>query len=170
MEDLQRKITQAKAQLKTVPPSKRVAIQGNISQLKNVVRDALAELNKVTGKSIIIRATTVYSSKGTPSNVFHEGGGYAHGGVVGAATGGPRSRMTLVGEAGPELVDLAAGSTVHTANATRQMLAGGGAAQRIELAFVGGSDDFSRAMVTLLQNYVQPRGGDVQIAIMGRSA
>lgn len=43
----------------------------------------------------------------------------------GMATGGlARGGMTLVGEEGPELIDVAAGSRVFTADATRTMLAG----------------------------------------------
>lgn len=52
--------------------------------------------------------------------------GLAHGGISGAAGGGPRGRQTLVGEHGPEIVDLAPGSTVHPAGETQRMLAGGG--------------------------------------------
>lgn len=56
--------------------------------------------------------------------------GFAHGGVVGhigtAATGGVRGNMTLVGESGPELVNLAPGSHVKSNPDTRRILAGGG--------------------------------------------
>jgi hypothetical protein len=60
--------------------------------------------------------------------------GFEHGGLVGAsqwdggraATGGVRANMTLVGEGGPELVDLPPGSRVTPAAQTRDALAGGG--------------------------------------------
>lgn len=52
----------------------------------------------------------------------------ATGGVIGAAaSGGIRSGMTLVGERGPELAELAAGSRVRTAGDTARILAGAAA-------------------------------------------
>lgn len=48
--------------------------------------------------------------------------GFAHGGIIGAASGGPRSGMTLVGEHGPELVKLPAGSSVISNPDTRRRL------------------------------------------------
>lgn len=44
----------------------------------------------------------------------------------GRAHGGPASGLTLVGERGPELLELPAGSYVHNNNATKEMLSGGG--------------------------------------------
>lgn len=54
------------------------------------------------------------------------GGEYRTGGIKGAATGGPQGGDTLVGEEGPELVDLPTGSMVYPHANTMQMLAGGG--------------------------------------------
>lgn len=71
---------------------------------------------------------------------------FANGGVVGAnraAGGGPRSNTVLVGEQGPELVNLAPGSMVTPAGATRQKLnqlgGGGGGSVHVELEWVGGN-------------------------------
>ena len=47
----------------------------------------------------------------------------AHGGVTGAASGMVRSGLTLVGEAGPELVNLPPGGTVHSNVDTQRILA-----------------------------------------------
>lgn len=55
--------------------------------------------------------------------------GYAHGGVVGAATGGVRSNRVLTGEHGPELLDLPPGTQVHSNPDTERMLAAGGASE-----------------------------------------
>ncbi len=52
--------------------------------------------------------------------------GLASGGIAGAASGGLRSNMTLVGEHGPELLQLSAGFRVYSNNQTQQMLAGAG--------------------------------------------
>ncbi len=63
-----------------------------------------------------------------PRQVFIDFRGALH--VGGAATGGPHSGLTMVGEKGPELVVLPDGSFVYTASQTQQLLshgmAGGG--------------------------------------------
>jgi hypothetical protein len=75
----------------------------------------------------------------------------AHGGVTGAEvssaqTGGVRRGMTIVGEAGPELVELPVGSTVIPAGATRNMLNGSGGGPTevvVRLEFVGADEEFA---------------------------
>lgn len=52
--------------------------------------------------------------------------GYAHGGVVGAATGGLHSGLRMVGEHGPELLELPAGTRVNSNPDTERILAGAG--------------------------------------------
>lgn len=55
-----------------------------------------------------------------------------HGGIVGAAAaGGLRAGLTLVGESGPELADLAPGTMVHSAPDSARMLAGAGGQTRV---------------------------------------
>jgi hypothetical protein len=51
---------------------------------------------------------------------------YAHGGIGGAADGGMRSGLTLVGEEGPELAEIAPGGRVWSNPDTRRMLGSGG--------------------------------------------
>lgn len=55
------------------------------------------------------------------------------GAIPHGATGGPHSGVTLVGEKGPELVDLPGGSYIHTADETKRMLSAGmpGSAQGV---------------------------------------
>lgn len=167
--DLKRKVAAAKKELGKLPSKKTAKIRGDAAQLKDVIRDAQARINKLKGKSIIIRATTYYDSSGQSHQAFHEGGDYAHGGVVGAASGGPRSRMTLVGERGPELVDLAAGSRVHTANETRQILAPAAApAGPMYITLMIGDKTLGELLVDPLRQAVASRGGIVQAAL-GRS-
>ncbi|HEX6970277.1 MAG TPA: hypothetical protein VF174_15890 [Micromonosporaceae bacterium] len=57
-----------------------------------------------------------------------------HGGISGAASGGNRGGMTLVGEGGPEIVDLPYGSTVIPNGTSREMMRGGGGWGPTELA------------------------------------
>jgi hypothetical protein len=52
--------------------------------------------------------------------------GYAHGGVVGAATGGLHSGLRMVGEHGPELLELPPGTRVNSNPDTERMMSGGG--------------------------------------------
>lgn len=84
-----------------------------------------------------------------PTNSANEPGHTrrAHGGIVGhAAEGGLRSNLTLVGEQGPELVELPGGSRVRSNPDTRAALAGGagGGEQRIVIEWAGGNagDEF----------------------------
>lgn len=105
--------------------------------LASAVKGAAAALASLHSKTVDINIdinTRYFGKPFTTSGATGIGGnnytGHAYGGVVGAAAaGGPRGNMTLVGEQGPELVDLAPGSMVTPASATRQKLqdwAGGG--------------------------------------------
>ncbi|MFF8901662.1 phage tail protein [Streptomyces lydicus] len=93
--------------------------------------------------------------------------GRATGGIIGAAGGGPRSAWTLVGEQGPEIVDLPYGSRVRSNSDSRRMAgaAGGGGAVVLELHSGGARlDDL---LVEILRKAVRVRGGDVQF-VLGR--
>lgn len=96
--------------------------------------------------------------------------GRAAGGVVGhAAEGGGRSGLTLVGEQGPELVDLPAGSQVHTTGDSRRMLAGSSGGD----AYVGrllADRTTERGLVDVLMSMLRVEiyrvaGGNVQQAL-----
>jgi hypothetical protein len=155
LSDLQAKLAKARAALKSAPSSKTTALKATIADLLKQIAAAKAAIASVHGKTVNI--TTTHTSTGT---VSHEGGGYAHGGVIGAAGGGPRSGRTLVGEAGPELVDLAAGSRVRTAGATRQILAaGGGAGQPTVIVLKIGEREFGRVWLDTGRQQVRAVGG-----------
>lgn len=112
IQDLQKKVASAKAQLKTVPASKTTAIKANISQLQNVIRDAQAELAALQGKTIVIRSTYV-SGVG---NVFHESGDYpkkAKGGKIHGPGTGTSDDVLMWGSDGEFVV---------TADATKKNL------------------------------------------------
>lgn len=109
-------------------------------------------------------AARVAASRGMQQQ--RQGGGFAHGGIVGAgepvtyaASGGVRGGRVLVGEAGPEVVDLPYGSTVHPNGASEAMLGGGGQVS-ISLEVVpGGSGEFERFMAKFITSYVRINGG-----------
>lgn len=88
--------------------------------------------------------------------------GQAHGGIVGAASaGGPRSNLTWVGEHGPELVNLAPGSTVRSNPDSMRMAGqqqGGHAPQALDVTFSGDTDSaFASAFMRMI------REGKIQI-------
>ncbi|MEV7470275.1 phage tail protein [Streptomyces kronopolitis] len=95
--------------------------------------------------------------------------GKATGGIIGAAGGGPRSAWTLVGEQGPEVVDLPYGSRVRSNPDSRRMAgaaAGGGGPVVLELHSGGARlDDL---LIEIIRKAVRVRGGDVQF-VLGRA-
>jgi hypothetical protein len=108
--------------------------------------------------------------QGHGAGVYAPGMYKATGGIVGrAATGGVRSNRVMVGEHGPEIVDLAPGSRVHSNPDSMGMLTGvsGGAATLVLEINSSGSrtDDL---LLEILRNAIRVRGGDVQV-VLGRS-
>lgn len=95
------------------------------------------------------------------------------GGVVGSAqTGGVRANRTLVGEAGPEILDLAPGTRVYSAPDTQRMMAAGGGVGGTDGAALGGgklevrarfdpnaSDQLQRAIADVIRLEVWRSGG-----------
>ncbi|MFD5506995.1 hypothetical protein ACFWIB_04360 [Streptomyces sp. NPDC127051] len=166
MDDLQAKLNAARAQLATVPDSRRAELRASIGDLEAKVNRARADLNSLDDRTVYIR--TIYQ-KFTEA---HPGGqAQAHGGVIGAAAGGPRSRMTLVGEQGPELVDLAPGSRVRSNSDSRRIAEGmgGGGREPIIIEFRSSGNRADDFLLESLRRSVREKGGDVQIVIGGRS-
>jgi hypothetical protein len=100
-----------------LPAEKRVDV--NITADPTSLNNALGIYNALRDKTV--KVTTIV---GGQAQALAKGG-Y----VDAAATGGPRSGAVLVGEEGPELVDLPGGSYVHTAQDTARMartIGGGG--------------------------------------------
>lgn len=161
-------IATAKAKLKTVPPERRAALKANIADLERKVASARAQLNSLNGKTAHVWVVTHFEARREGSHGTQLG--YAHGGIIGAAGGGPRSRMTLVGEQGPELVDLAPGSRVRSNPDTRRMLspAGAGAASEpLHITLVIGDKKLGEVVIDPLRKAVAARGGNVQ-AVLGK--
>jgi len=91
------------------------------------------------------------------------------GGVPHAAVGGPRGSRTLVGEYGPELVDLPYGSMVRSNPDTQRLMSGGGAGSESEVVvrFLGDTE-IARAFVELIRRTVRVSGTrDVQLLFGG---
>jgi hypothetical protein len=160
----QSQLDKARKDLKRTSDQKAVAkLKGNISDLVAKLNDAARRLNAMDGKSATTYVYTQYLDRVT------NGGGRAHGGVVGAAaTGGVRSNMTMVGEAGPELVSLPPGSHVRSNPDTRRMMKrqqanGPGAAFTIKSSGRRVDD----MLIEILREAIHQRGGDPVLVLGG---
>lgn len=92
---------------------------------------------------------------------------FAHGGIRGAATGGLRGGMTLVGEHGPELVNLAPGSRVRSNPDTRRLLGGqGDRAGMPTLLFKSSGRRVDDLLLEILREAIHQRGGD-PVTVLG---
>lgn len=141
-----------RAALSKTPANKRVTIQVTSAGVQRVQR----EINSITGKVVAIQVGRV--GVGPRAQ--------AHGGITGAAGGGPRSRTTLVGEHGPELVDLAPGSTVRSNPDTRRMLAGSGGGGTVVIEVRSGGTRLDDLLVEVLRKSIRDiSGGNVQAAL-----
>ncbi|WP_097921738.1 hypothetical protein [Streptomyces sp. wa1063] len=167
MEDLQQKLNAAKAKLKSVPDSRQAKIRGNIYQLEQAIAEARRKLDAINGKTSHTYVVTHMQARQEGAHGTQLG--YAHGGVIGAASGGPRSRMTLVGEQGPELVDLAPGSRVRSNPDTKRMLTGGhagGGGQPIVVQLALDGRALAEVLIDPLRGQIQTlSGGNVQAAL-----
>lgn len=97
-------------------------------------------------------------------------GGFAHGGIAGAAGGGMRSNLKMVGEFGPELVKLPPSTQVHSNSDTRRMMSEGNGRGGEGVQITIGSDGtrLGDMMVELLRDTIRVRGGVVQ-TVLGKA-
>lgn len=167
MADLQSKLNAAKERLASVPDSRKAQVRAEIADLEAKISRARAQLSGLSDRTVYIR--TFYQEF---RSKHHTGQADAHGGIIGAAAGGPRSRLTLVGEQGPELVDLAPGSRVRSNPDSRRIAdgmaaaGGGGGTAVIELHSSGNRVD--DLLVEILRRSIRAKGGDVQIVLGDR--
>lgn len=176
---LEAKVRTAKASLQTVTDKKTQAkVKADISNLNSqlaAARSKLADLNGRTA-NVYVRGAVYFAStpgdkdaNGVPDYI--QAPGRRMGGIIGAATGGVRSNMTLVGEQGPELVDLPAGSRVRSNPDTARMMGGGfggaGSAQPLVAIIQIGEKKIGEVLIDPLRKEIAARGGNVQ-ATLGR--
>jgi hypothetical protein len=122
--DLQSKIKDAKKRLKETNDQKTKAkIRAEIAQLQQAVRTAKSLLNTLNGKTYTTYLrTAVYRVNVNSPKSFATGGNIgAERPVSRAATGGIRGNQVLVGEQGPEIVDLPTGSHVNSNPDSKKM-------------------------------------------------
>lgn len=154
----------ARQDLKTTADQKAEAkVRANIADLTSKIASARAKLDALNGKTVTTFVRTAYM-EGAPGPYAPR----ASGGVVGtAATGGVRSNMTLVGEQGPEIVDLAPGSHVRSNPDSRRLMAqggqGGGGSTLVLKSSGRRVDDM---LIEILREAIHQRGGD-PVAVLG---
>jgi TP901 family phage tail tape measure protein len=161
MSDLQDKLNQAQQELANAPSSKQVDLRAEISGLESDIQSAQDAIDSLTGKTVTVTTQLV------TINGDQYAHGMAHGGIVGAAGGGPRSGLTWVGEQGPELVRLPYGSTVYPAGQSANMAAAaahGGPAQ-VQLEINSGGARLDDLLLEILRKAVRIRGGNVQTVL-----
>lgn len=109
------KVQELADELFALPPTATIQITANTNPALNAAQRLLNQIGRMVGTVTIA---------GSASGVGRTSGlqAYAHGGVRGAASGGNRGSLTLVGEEGPELADLPYGTTVHSNPDTQRML------------------------------------------------
>jgi hypothetical protein len=138
-----------------------------IDRARGKLRGFQDDLNRTpTHKTITV--DTIFRSFGTPGGGRRLGVGMqAHGGIVGAEGGGPRSRLTMVGEHGAELLDLPPGTRVRSNPDTERLLAGAGAGGRlVEVHLDLDGKTVAKVLIDPLRGLVrQISGGDVQAAL-----
>jgi multidrug resistance efflux pump len=167
----QHKLAIARADLKKTSDQKAQAkLKADISDLTSKIARARGELANLNGKT----ATTYIN---TVMQTFRQGerdfvNSRATGGVRGlsaAATGGVRSNMTLVGEHGPEVVNLAPGSHVRSNGDSRRLLGGGGGGSGvpIQVNLVLDGRIVAKALIDPMRGEIADKGGNVQ-SVLGR--
>lgn len=128
------------------------AVQSVINRIRNFV-----------GKTVSIG---VNFFKGAGSKIA-SALGFAHGGIVGAASGGARSALTLVGEQGPELVNLPPGAHVYSNPDSRRIASQGGGVTKVELVLRSGGSRMDDMLLEIIRKAVFARGGNAQ-TVLGR--
>jgi hypothetical protein len=153
----------------------KTAVQQLADQLYQLPADIETTVNVNTAPALSQLATlleTIDTSSGTVRvyentasgqviNTGMLGRAQATGGIVGAAVGGPRGNLVMVGEQGPEYVRLPSGTSVIPHSNVNSMAAAGGGdggCVQIELVTSGFEDMWMRA----LRHAIRVRGGNVQ--------
>jgi hypothetical protein len=125
-------------------------------------RERIAAYKTLLASIPAIKETTVYVNKVISTSLKNL---FEHGGITGAAGGGPRGRTTLVGEHGPELVDLAPGSQVHSNPDTERMIKSNGHGGPVVLELRSSGSRLDDLLLEVLRNSIRVKGGNVQLVL-----
>lgn len=157
IEEWQSKLSRAKSNLRSVPASKRAKLLATISDLEAKIRRAKGEIASVHGKTVTLYMRVVKSG---PMAGFTNIGGIARRAGGQAAEGGMRNNQVLVGEGGPEVVNLPTGSYVHSNPDSRRIMSGSGGGGRPVLLTVNiGGKTIVSEIFDPLKREIRNRGG-----------
>lgn len=117
---VRRRLRGVEGAARDIPGSVRTTVSAVTADAMERLRQVGLRIRQLDGSVINVRVNARATSTGRIGGVPI----FGHGGIRGAATGGSQSGgPTLVGEFGPEIVDMAAGSKVTTAGDTKRRLA-----------------------------------------------
>lgn len=130
---------------------------GWIKNMASEIWKAITNLPKTVTINIVQKISSIGSA------LWHGLTPFAHGGIVGAATGGIHSGLRMVGEHGPELADLPPGTQVHSNPDSQRMMGGQGGGGSLTLVISSGGTRLDDLLVEVLRNAVRVKGaGNVQ--------
>lgn len=156
----QRDLDAAKAKLKSVPKSKQAEVKANIRDLQRKIDQARHELGTLHDRTVHVWVKSHWDNQ--VANAFRASGGN----IGAAATGGVRNNKVMVGEHGPEIVDLPGGSHVRSNSDTRRFLAGQGPTSGpVVVRIEAGTSDTDQLLLKLLRRAIRVEGGDVQYVL-----
>jgi hypothetical protein len=165
--------------LRSLPVLMAAGARGMWEWLKNGLLAALNWIIRQINRALdaIDKAAGPYVNFGHIPSVGGGGGGsvsykrpprsgQAHGGITGAAAGGVRGRLTMVGEHGRELVNLPPGTRVHGNADTERMLGRGGGGRGVLVIDSSGASGLEALFFRWLREKIKSdHGGDVQAAL-----
>lgn len=137
------------------------AAAADFNNFKNQVNAALAAIDK--------HVTITIERKFIGGTLGGAGGyrGLASGGIVGAASGGSRSRLTWVGERGRELVDFSQGRVYNHGQSERMAAGMGGPTGSVNIYVQPGPNSRGNPLVTAVLSLI--RSGDLSLVADPRS-
>lgn len=130
-EEARRRVHGLSEEARDVPGKVGTTVTAQTGEARRLLEGMKARILDLDGDTATIYVNAVQNFRNSLLSAM-----FASGGVRGAAVGGPQNGATLVGENGPELVNLAPGSYVHPAANTGHMLGGsdGGLTVNINIA------------------------------------
>lgn len=161
-----RDLEAAKEKLKSVPDSKKSKLKGEISDLKRKIEQAQRELASLHDRTVHVFVKSHWDNQ--VADYFRASGGNVGASLSHAATGGNRGNKVMVGEHGPEIVDLPGGSHVRSNSDTRRLMAQQDAGPVPVMRIEASHDATSQFLLRLLRNAIRVEGGDVQF-VLGQS-
>lgn len=115
------------------------------------------ELKNIRDEDVYVRTHFV----GGPGQ--SRGGEFRTGGIKGAATGGVREGLTMVGEEGRELVRLPQGAMVYPNANTSQLMAQGGGGGAVQIMFTSDGSPDGDYVLGLVRRSVAAQGGRMEL-------